>query len=87
MNICDGRIQEEARRFGDLLARCVCFAVCIPFVAGIICKIHCGIIDYFSDVEFRILIAIEAIVVIVASYMVCQMLLQIIGYLQRNFGE
>lgn len=87
MNICDERIQEEARRLGDLLVNFICFAVCIFFVAEIACKIHHVIINCFPFVEFRVLIAIEVVVVITVSYLVCQALLRTINYLQRNFGK
>lgn len=87
MNICDEGIYEGARKLGDLFVKCVCFAVSLLFVAGLARKIHHFAIDYFSFIEFRAIIAIEAVIVIAVAYLVCQALLWIINCLQRNFSE
>lgn len=87
MNICDERIQEEAKRLSDLLVKGVCFVISVLFIAGIACKIHYFIVNHFPSVEFRVLTAIEVVVVITVSYLACQVLLWAINYLQRNFGK
>lgn len=79
-------IQEESKRFGDWLARIVCFILCILFTAKIMFKAHCFLISHFS-IEFRLLLAFEYVFIVLVSFLICVFVLRIIKYLQRNFGK